>query len=398
MDSDNVKNTGCRNQNMIPQLNLKRDFEISADELLKAITANLSGANYILGPTVEQFESDASNYLGVKNCIGVASGTDALVIALRALASEKSSSGYFTKKDEIITTPFTFTATGSSILRSGATPVFVDIDPHSFNIDPQKIESAITENTVGIIPVHLYGQPCKMDEIMSLAKKNSLFVLEDAAQAIGSEWMMKKVGSFGDMAAFSFFPSKNLGCYGDGGMIATNRPDLAETARKLRAHGGKDKYNVEFIGYNSRLDSIQAAVLSVKLKTLDINNDRRRELALFYNDQLGYINIFEIPLELEKGKHVYHQYTLRIGGGKREYIKNLLSEKGIATAVYYPVPLYRMKLFKNNCKVFNSMVNTDVICNEVLSLPMDPHLKEDEINYVVECLKEIYKEGDLIKR
>lgn len=373
----------------VPLLDLRRQYDYLSKEIERVIIHALSNAHYILGPEVKELEDQIANYLDAKHCIGVASGTDALVISLRAMAIKTKGAEYFSPEDEIITTPFTFTATGGSILRAGAIPVFVDIDPKTYNINPAAFKQAISPRTVGILPVHLYGKPCQMDEIMQVAKEHSLFVLEDVAQAFGAKWQNKKLGSIGDMAAFSFFPSKNLGCFGDGGMIATNNDDLAQTAKMLRTHGGKDKYNVEYIGYNSRLDTIQASILLVKLKHVDRLNKLRRKIASIYNEHFKDIDWLTIPGEIAGGEHVYHQYTLRIGKGNRDVVKAELNNKGIATAVYYPVSLHKMKVFEDRCKKTGPLIQTQKACDEVLSLPMDPLLKEEELQYIIDSIRKI---------
>lgn len=377
------------NLKQVPLLDLQKEYEEIKGEIDESLLKTVSGARYILGPEVEKLEAEIARYLGVKYCVGVASGTDALLLSLRALAVTRKKSEFFAPDDEIITTPFTFTATGSTILRAGAKPVFVDIDPVTFNIDPQQVKAAITNKTVGIIPVHLYGQPCPMDKIMEIAEKNGLFVLEDAAQSFGAKWQGKKVGGMGTLAAFSFFPSKNLGCFGDGGAVATSDAELAEKVKMLRTHGGKDKYNVEYLGYNSRLDTIQAAVLLVKLKHVDRLNCLRREIASYYNEHLKGLAWLSVPGEAQGAEHIFHQYTVRIGGGKRDTVQAILKEKGISTAVYYPVPLHEMKVFAGRCRINGSLPYTVKACQEVLSLPVEPLLQEKELKYVVDSIRNI---------
>ena len=290
----------------IPMLDLQLEYQYMKSDIDTAIKKCLDHQKWILGPEVEELENKIAAYLGVKHCIGASSGTEALVLSLRALAIKLKGQEYFDKTDEIITTPFTFTATGDAILRAGTTPVFVDIDPTTYNIDPANIWKYLTQNSklqtrnsanvVGIIPVHLYGQPCNMDEIMKIAKEYNLFVLEDVAQAFGGAWngstgpalslskgSPQKLGSVGTTGAFSFFPSKNLGGFGDGGMVSTNDDELAELMRMLLKHGGKDKYNVDHIGYNARLDTLQAAILLAKFKYIDEFNEKRRRIAEIYN-------------------------------------------------------------------------------------------------------------------
>jgi dTDP-4-amino-4,6-dideoxygalactose transaminase len=349
----------------IQLLDLTREYNELAADLEKVMLQTASSSMYIMGPAVRQFENEILEYLGSKYCCGVASGTDALVLSLRALAIKTKGNEYFSSADEIITSPFTFTATGGSILRAGATPVFVDIDPNTFNIDPQKIEEAITPNTVGIIPVHLYGRPCPMDDINNLAKAHNLFVLEDVAQAFGATYKHQKLGTIGDLGAFSFFPSKNL-----------------------HRHGGIDKYNVEHIGYNSRLDTIQAAILLIKLKHIDRFNKMRRRIAACYDNQMQNISWLILPSADDQG-HVYHQYTVRVKNGNRDLIQQQLQQYGIATAVYYPVPLHRMKVFEGRCRIASDMSQAELSCLEVLSLPIGPFLYEEEIECIADSIKAI---------
>src|SRR3989337_851291 len=372
----------------IPMLDLQLEYQYMKVDIDAAIKKCLEHQKWILGPEVEELENKIAKYLDVKHCIGASSGTEALVLSLRALAIKLKGQEYFDKTDEIITTPFTFTATGDAILRAGATPVFVDIDPVTYNIDPGKtleylrscedekirrseISTSQSPNlpssaskVVGLLPVHLYGQPCNMDEIMKIAKEYNLFVLEDVAQSFGSAWKGKKLGSIGTTGAYSFFPSKNLGGFGDGGMVSTNDDALAELMRMLLKHGGKDKYNVDHIGYNARLDTLQAAILLAKFKYIDEFNERRRKIAEIYNRELADIDGVVLPMSHELTAmshepsamshdlhHVFHQYTIRVLNGKRDLLQKHLKEKGIDTMIYYPVPLHKMKVFDKRCKV-----------------------------------------------
>lgn len=276
----------------------------------------------------------------------------------------------------IITTPFTFTATGDTILRSGATPLFVDIDPNTYNIDVSKIKEALKvygNRVVGIIPVHLYGLPCDMDEIMEIAAENNLFVVEDCAQAFGSMYKDRKVGSFGDTGAFSFFPSKNLGAFGDAGAITTDDDELAETITMLRVHGGRNKYNVEHIGYKARLDAIQAAILLAKLPHIDEFNTRRREIAKTYMEELKDISGIRLPfIPSADYYHTFHQFTILLENGQRNAIQEYLKGEGVQTMVYYPVPLHKMRIFDGRCEIFGSLENSEKASENVLSLPMGP--------------------------
>lgn len=377
-------------QMQVPLLDLQREYADLAREIEPVMRRVSSGAGYILGPEVELLEAEVSAYLGTKHCIAVASGTDALVIALRALAIMRKRQEYFDRQDEIITTPFTFTATGGAILRAGATPVFVDIDPKTYNICPEQVEKAINRHTVGVLPVHLYGNPCQMDQIMELARANDHFVLEDAAQAFGAGYRGKKMGVTGTAGAFSFFPSKNLGGFGDGGAVAAGDDGLAEIVKMLRTHGGKDKYDAEHIGYNSRLDTLQAAILLVKLKHVDRLNSLRSKIASFYDENLHDLDWLTTPEIVEGGAHGYNQYTVRIKKGKRDLVRAKLKEKGVTTAVYYPVPLHRMKVFAGRCRIAGDLVRAEKACAEVLSLPIEPLLRKEELDYVISSLRRIY--------
>ncbi len=379
----------------IPMLDLKREYLYMKGNIDGAIEACLGHQRWILGPEVAELEKRVAEYLGVRHCIGCSSGTDALVLSLRAMAIKLKGKEYFDREDEIVTTSFTFTATGDAILRAGATPVFVDIDPLSYNIDPKQIEgylSARHGRVVGILPVHLYGRPCEMGRIMEIAHAHALFVVEDVAQAFGASWNGRKLGSVGDAGAFSFFPSKNLGGFGDGGMVAADDDLTAQTVRMLTKHGGKDKYNVEHIGYNARLDTLQAAILLAKLRYLDTFNERRKALASRYAAALSGVDDVVVP---EGGggasDHVYHQYTLRVRGGKRDLLKEHLAAKGIDSMVYYAVPLHAMATFAHTCKVFGDLAATSLAAREVLSIPAEPLFSDGEIAYTAAAIREFFQ-------
>ena len=360
------------------------------EEIDSAIKKCLEHQRWILGPEVEELEQKIANYIGTKHAIGVSSGTDALVLSLRALAIKIKGKEYWDREDLIITTPFTFTATGDAILRAGATPLFVDIDPDTFNIDPEQVKLALKKygnNVVGILPVHLYGQPSNMDEIIKIAKENDLFIIEDCAQSFGAKWDGRQTGSFGDTGCFSLFPSKNLGGFGDGGMITTDGDELAEIIRMLRKHGGKDKYNVDHIGYNARLDTLQAAILLAKMKYIDEFNNRRRKIASLYDEYLKEIVWVKTPQAHKKAYHVYHQYTIRLPNKKRDDVQKKLEEKGIQTMIYYPISLHKMKVFKNRCECLGDLKNTTEATEQVLSLPIEPVYKEEIYRKVVEEIK-----------
>lgn len=374
----------------IPMLDLKREYEYMQTDIDAALKTCLDHQHWILGPEVKQLEDKIAGYLGVKHCIGICSGTDALVLSLRAHAIKLKNREYFDKADEVVTTSFTFTATGDAILRSGATPVFVDIDPGTYNVDTEKIREYVelNKNVVGIIPVHLYGQASNMDKIMKVAKENGLFVIEDVAQAFGAKWKDKKLGSIGSTGAFSFFPSKNLGCFGDGGMVATNEDETMELVRMLLRHGGKDKYNVDHIGYNARLDTLQAAIVLAKFDYIDEFNSKRNQIAKSYNEGLKDIEWILLPMYLQEAYHVNHQYTIRVLNGKRNKLQSYLKEKGVSTMVYYPFPLHKMKVFGNNrSKSFGSLKNAELCSESVLSLPIEPLQSMDDTSYVIDCIK-----------
>jgi len=387
-------------------MNLKKQYASIKEETDKKVLEVLSVAQYIMGENVKEFEKEISEYLGVKHSISVGNGTDALIIALKALGIGKG--------DEVITTPFTFFATAESISFVGATPVFVDVDIDTYNIDPAKIEEKITEKTKAIMPVHIFGQPCDMDSINEIAKKYNLKVIEDACQAIGSEYKGKMIGTLSDIACFSFFPTKNLGCAGDGGLIATNDGDLATICRALRTHGsganGQKAYNIinnieeetvddigtdntvynplkyynYLIGQNSRLDEIQAAILRVKLRKLDKWNDARRENARFYNEQLKDTELVT-PFEATDVKHVYHLYILQ--SKNRTELVSYLKEKGISTGVYYPVPLHLQKAYKDLGYKEGDLPNAEYLSHRTFAIPMFAELTDEEKEYIVDILK-----------
>ncbi|RTH03485.1 erythromycin biosynthesis sensory transduction protein eryC1 [Thermus scotoductus] len=362
----------------IPILDLTPEVEELWDDLMAAITRVLRSGQFILGPEVEAFEREVAEYLGVKHAIGVNSGTDALVIGLRALGIGPG--------DEVITTPFSFFATAEAISLVGATPVFVDIDPKTFNLNPDLIAAAITPRTKAILPVHLYGRPAEMDPILDLAEAHGLKVLEDCAQAFGATYRGKKVGTLGHAGAFSFFPSKNLGAYGDGGLLVTNDDEVATLGRMLRAHGSKRKYYNETVGYNSRLDALQAAILRVKLPRVDTWNQARRQVALRYNELLADVPGLVLP-EVSEG-HVFHQYTVRVLNGKRDEVQQRLDVQGISTLVYYPVPLHRLPVYGYPS---GSFPWAERLATEVLSLPIWPQMGLEAQAWVAQVLARVLK-------
>lgn len=381
------------NQIKIPVLDLKPQYEALKPEIQAAINAVLESGQFIMGAEVKQFEQQVAAYLNVKHAIGVNSGTDALVIGLRAMEIGEG--------DEVITTPFSFFATAESISNVGAKPVFVDVDLNTFNLDPKAIKAQITPRTKAIMPVHLYGNPAAMGQILDIAQEHGLKVIEDCAQSFGAKYYGtcstcqetcqvstrevisgKITGTMGQVGAFSFFPSKNLGAYGDGGLITTDDDQIAESARMLRIHGAKKKYHNEVLGYNSRLDTLQAAILQVKLPYIDRWNEARRRVAKTYNELLADAQGIITP-EITDG-HVFHQYTIRILEGKRDALKQYLTEQGIGSMIYYPVPQDRLPLYQGQ---YASNLVSDLLSTQVLSLPIWPELDELAIEKIVYSIK-----------
>jgi dTDP-4-amino-4,6-dideoxygalactose transaminase len=390
----------------IPLIDLKAQYESLAEDLDKAALGVLSSANYIMGKTVTDFEKEFADFIGVKHAISVGNGTDALVLALKSMGIGEG--------DEVITTPFTFFATAETISAVGATPVFVDVDKETFNIDVTKIEEKITSKTKAIMPVHIFGQSADMDEINEIAKKNNLYVIEDACQAIGGKYRGRKIGTLGDVACFSFFPTKNLGCAGDGGMIVTDNDEIAIIARALRTHGsgenGQKAYNLlnnieeeiktaegandtvynplkyynYLIGYNTRLDAIQAAILSVKLKEIDSWNAKRREIVELYNEALQNSDLVT-PVARGYNDHVYHMYILQ--SENREEVLTKLKEAGIATGVYYPVPLHLQKVYKNLGYKEGDMPVSEYLSHRTFAIPVYPELTKEQIDYIISKIK-----------
>lgn len=380
-------------QLQIPILNLQHQYQAIKPEIQTAINKVLESGQFILGPAVKQFETSVAEYLGVKHAIGVNSGTDALMIGLRALGIGPG--------DEVITTPFSFFATAESISNVGAKPVFIDIQPATFNLDPALIEAAITPQTKAIMPVHLYGNPAAMAQIIDIAAKHNLKIIEDCAQAFGATYkgdctgcndtcqestrsrlLGKRVGALGDVGAFSFFPTKNLGAYGDGGLIVTDNDQVADLARMLRTHGAKQKYHNELLGYNSRLDALQAVILQVKLRYIDQWNQQRQQVAETYNRLLSDVEAIITP-DLFPG-HVFHQYTVRIQGGQRTQVKQALADVGIGSMIYYPVPQDRLPIYQGQ---HPENPVSDRLSQEVLSLPIWPELSSAQAEAVVNALK-----------
>ena len=359
----------------IPMVDLNIQHQKLRREIEEGIREVIEATRFILGPNVSSLEEEVAQYCGVRNAVGVASGTDALHLALRACGIGSG--------DEVITSPFTFIASAEAISYTGARPVFVDIDPKTFNIDPDLIESAITHRTRAVMPVHLFGQPVDMDPIEDLCRKHSLVIIEDCAQSFGADYRSKQTGTMGIAGCFSFFPSKNLGCYGDGGMVVTDDDSVAEEIRVLRNHGSRQQYHHSAIGYNSRLDELQAVVLRAKLKHIDTFNSQRRANAKRYNDRLAGNGIIP-PFEDGKGTHVYHQYTVM--ADSRDHLRQALTDSGIASAVYYPIPLHRQEVYRGDCADMVLSISESA-ADRVLSLPMFPELTKAHIDEICGVLK-----------
>lgn len=360
----------------IPVLDLQPEIDMLWDELNAAFQRVVRSGHFIMGEDVAAFEAEAVAYLGVRYAIGLNSGTDALLIGLRALGIGAG--------DEVITSPFTFFATAEAVTNLGATPVFVDIDPQTFNLNVEQVEAAITPRTKAILPVHLYGHAAEMDPLLSLASRHNLKILEDVAQAFSGEYMGRKLGTIGHAGAFSFFPSKNLGAYGDGGMLVTDDADVANTARMLRVHGAKKKYYNEVAAYSSRLDTLQAAILRIKLPYVDRWGKERRTAAGVYDSLLRDLNGIVIPCQQDYARHVYHQYTIRVLDGKRDLVQKRLEETGISTMIYYPVPLHQLPIYAN---MGYKLPEAERAAGEVLSLPMWPQITPEIQSRVVEGLR-----------
>lgn len=368
----------------VPAFDLSQQYAMLRDELLPALDAAMVGGNFILGHNVTLLEQEISNYTTTAFGIAVANGSDALHLALLACGIGPG--------DEVIVPAFTFFATAGAVARAGATPVFVDVDLGTFNIDVSQVASAITPRTKAVIPVHLYGQPADMASLMQTARSHGLYVIEDAAQAIGAKHAGQSVCTFGDLATLSFFPTKNLGAFGDAGMVVTDVPELAERVRTLRVHGSKLKYFHETLGYNSRLDEIQAVVLRTKLRRLNQWITARRQLADTYDRLIaerGLQDFVSTPTQIEGNDHVFHQYTIK--AVHRDDLQVHLSQAGIGTAVYYPLPLHLQPVFEGLGYTRGQLPNSEQLSREVLSLPMFPELRPDQLEYVVDMIAMFYR-------
>ncbi|OQW78732.1 MAG: erythromycin biosynthesis sensory transduction protein eryC1 [Proteobacteria bacterium ST_bin11] len=363
---------------MIPMVNLQAQYADIQDEIVGGFTETLNNCAFILGPNVQAFEKEAAAYLGVKHAIGCASGTDALHLALLA---EGIGAG-----DEVITSAFTFIATAEAIKYVGAKPVFVDIDPGTFNITPANIEKAITAKTKAVMPVHLFGQPADLPAIKAICDKHGLKLIEDCAQSFGATVHDKQTGSFGNAAGFSFFPSKNLGCFGDGGLVTTDSDETAAKIKQYRNHGSDVRYYHDVIGYNSRLDELQAVVLRAKLKRIDQYNAARRHAAHLYSELMADLPL-TTPHEDGVGKHVYHQYTLL--SDRRDEVMKALQEQKIGCAVYYPVPLHQQNVFKEECAGLSLPV-TESVAARCFSLPICSNLSDDTVKLIVDVIRGVF--------
>ena len=384
MSSFGEKGTETVSENKrIRLVDLEGQYKKIKAEIDAAVLNVLSSTQFIMGKEVGEFERAAAAYIGAKYAIGCASGTEALQITMMALGIGRG--------DEVVTSPFTFVATAETIVLLGATPVYVDIDPRTYNVDPSKLEQAITTKTKAIIPVHLYGQPADMDPMDETARKHGLKVIEDAAQAFGAEYKGRRAGTLGDVACFSFFPSKNLGAFGDAGMVMTNDAGLAERVRMISLHGSRKKYQHEILGVNSRLDTIQAVVLKVKLPHLEEYNKARQMAAARYSALLAGTPV-TTPYAAPGGEHIYHQYTLRVP--KRDALAAFLKTREIPHAIYYPVPLHLQKAFSMSVGKNGDFPQTERAAMEVLSLPMHTELTEGEQEFITGAIREFYAAGN----
>ncbi len=371
----------------IQMVDVKSQFDKISDEVMAGIREVIDTTSFINGPAVKTFASRLEEYLGVKKVVPCANGTDALQIALMALGLKHG--------DEVIVPAFTYVATAEVIALLGLKPKMVDVDPHTFNLTAEILEEAITPMTKAVVPVHLYGQCSDMEAIMDVAKQHHLYVIEDTAQAIGADYTFYdgtkvKSGAIGHIGTTSFYPSKNLGAYGDGGAIYTNDEELGKQLYMIANHGQSVKYVHDVIGCNSRLDSIQAAVLNVKLKYLDNYAKARQDVAAKYDEAFKNIDGITPPFRSVKSTHVFHQYTLKVAGGKRDHLKEYLDKNGIPTMIYYPIPLYRQKAFAPFADGVVALPVTEQLCKEVISLPIHTEMKGEELEYIIDKITKYY--------
>lgn len=368
--------------NTIPAFDLGQQFPQIRDEVNAAVLEVLASGRYIGGAAVTEFETALAQYVGTSHCVACNSGTDALYLALRILGIGPG--------DEVITSPFTFIATSETVNLAGAKPVFVDIEAASFNLDPDRLEAAITPRTKAIIPVHLFGRPVDMDRVMAIADRHGLYVIEDCAQATGAVWQGRRVGSLGHVGCFSFYPTKNLGACGDGGALTVNDERLAADARMLREHGSRERYYHEAVGVNSRLDALQATILKIKLRYLDQWNAQRRAVADRYQNLLADLPGITLPSDAPGGQSVWNQYTIKVGnganGGDRDRLRNELQAHQIGTAVYYPLPLHLQAVYTSLGQGAGSLPVSEAVAHQVLSLPMFPELDPEAQARVAKAL------------
>ncbi len=376
-------------------VDLKGQYAKIKDEIDRAVLEVIASATFINGPAVKEFQKNLEKYLGAAHVIPCANGTDALQIALMALGLEPG--------DEVIVPAFTYVATAEVIALLKLTPVMVDVDADTFNTTAQLIEAAITPKTKAIVPVHLFGQSCDMEAIMELAKKHDLFVIEDNAQAIGADYKFfggtsKKTGTIGHIGTTSFYPAKNLGAYGDAGAIFTNDDELAKKMRTIANHGQTETYYHDIVGVNSRLDSIQAAILDIKLKYLGEYAAARQNAAEFYDQTLAGIEDLQTPKRAENSTHVFHQYTIKIKNGRRDELKKHLGDKGIPNSIFYPVPLYKQKAFQNSTAENFELENTEDLCNSVISIPIHTELTQEHLQEITDIIKSYFETGGVYKQ
>ena len=369
----------------IQMVDLKGQYRKIKEEIDSSIQEVINSAAFINGPAVKDFQLSLQDYLNVKHVIPCANGTDALQIAMMALGLKPG--------DEVITADFTYVATAEVIGLLGLTPVLVDVDPKTFTIDVEQVKKKINSKTKAIVPVHLYGQCSDMETLLTIAKEHNLFIIEDVAQALGADYLFtdgttKKAGTLGTIGCTSFFPSKNLGCYGDGGAMYTNDDALAAKMRMIAHHGQSVQYVHDVLGVNSRLDTIQAAVLNVKLKRLDEYAAARNAAANFYDSVFANVSSIIIPYRAKYSTHVFHQYTIKLNGIERKSLRDFLSSKGIPTMVYYPIPLHLQKAYQSERYTKGDFQETEVLCEQVLSLPMHTELDLETLNYIADTVKE----------
>ena len=373
----------------IQMVDLKGQYQKIKVQVNESIHKCLEDATFINGPAVQEFQKSLETYLSVKHVIPCANGTDALQIAMMALDLKPG--------DEVICPAFTYVATAEVIGLLGLKPIMVDVDPLTFNLNVDTIKKSVTLKTKAIVPVHLYGQCTDMEELLTFAKKHNLFVIEDNAQAIGADYKfldgkIKKSGTMGHIGCTSFFPSKNLGCYGDGGALMTNDDELAKKIRMIANHGQNIKYYHKVLGCNSRLDSLQAGILTIKLKNLDVYSAARNRMAVYYDERLSEVRGLIIPKRQYNSTHVFHQYTLRVLNGKRDKLQQYLSDRNIPSMIYYPLPLYKQEAFQNFVSADFALPNTELLCEQVLSLPIHTEYDEEILNYITKEIIFFFKE------